>query len=242
MFKFKKVGESKQSFILGLVSGIAVISTLAFIILLIVFLGGKTDSKKVAEVKKPEAQAAQEANKQQAKLAAVPPVTDKDYIRGDKNAPVTLIEYSDFECPYCARHVDTLDKILSEYKGKVRLVYRNFPLSFHPHSKKAAEAAECAGEQGKFWEMHDEIFKANKSKTMGVDKWKKVAANLGLDTAKFNKCLDSDEYASKITSQMRDGAAAGVKGTPATFVNGQLVSGAVPYESFKQIIDTALSK
>ncbi|MBI5621257.1 DsbA family protein [Candidatus Falkowbacteria bacterium] len=173
--------------------------------------------------------------------AAIPAVTDADHMRGDKNAKITLVEYSDFQCPFCLKHVDTLTKILAEYPGKVRLVYRHFPLTnIHPQAQKAAEASECASEQGKFWEMHDAIFQAQATNTMGIDQWKTVAKDLGLNTSQFNDCLDTGKYASAVATESQQGQAAGATGTPATFVNGQLVSGAVPYENFKSILDSLL--
>lgn len=166
-------------------------------------------------------------------------ITKDDHIRGNFNAPITLVEFSDFECPFCGRHFPTLNKILSDYKGKVRLVYKHFPLSFHPNSQKAAEASECASEQGKFWEYHDKIFE-NQASGLSLDKFKQWAKDLGLDTQQFNACLDSGKYAQKVQTDYQEGLQKGVNGTPVTFINGQLVSGALPYESFKQIIDSIL--
>jgi protein-disulfide isomerase len=166
-------------------------------------------------------------------------ITSKDHVRGDFNAQITLVEFSDFECPFCARHYPTLKKILEDYKGKVRLVYKHFPLSFHPNAQKAAEASECAVEQGKFWEYHDKIFE-NQASGLSLEKFKQWAKELGLDTSKFNDCLDSGKYAQKVQADYQEGLQKGVNGTPTTFVNGQPLSGALPYESFKQIIDSIL--
>jgi len=163
-------------------------------------------------------------------------ITKDDHIRGDFNAPITLVEFSDFECPFCERHFSTLNKILSDYKGKVRLVYKHFPLGFHPNAQKAAEASECADEQGKFWEYHDKLFE-NQPTGYSLEKFKQWAKELGLNINKFNDCLDSGKYAQKVQADYQEGLQKGVNGTPATFINGQLVSGALPYESFKQIID-----
>jgi protein-disulfide isomerase/copper chaperone CopZ len=163
-------------------------------------------------------------------------ITQDDHIRGDFNAPITLVEFSDFECPFCARHFPTLNKILSDYQGKVRLVYKHFPLPFHPNAQKAAEASECAAEQGKFWEYHDKLFE-NFSQGYSLEKFKQWAKELGLDANRFNNCLDSGKYAQKVQKDIQEGNQKGVNGTPATFVNGQLISGALPYEAFKQIID-----
>lgn len=168
-------------------------------------------------------------------------ITKNDHILGDFNAPITLVEFSDFECPFCERHYPTLKKILNDYKGKVRLVYKHFPLSFHPNAQKAAEASECADEQGKFWEYHDKLFE-NQPNGYSLEKFKQWAKDLGLNTSKFNECLDSGKYAQKVQADYQEGIQKGVQGTPATFVNGQLVSGALPYEVFKQIIDQELNQ
>ncbi|PIR93269.1 hypothetical protein COT99_01700 [Candidatus Falkowbacteria bacterium CG10_big_fil_rev_8_21_14_0_10_43_10] len=173
---------------------------------------------------------------------AAPIDGENEYVKGNKEATVDVIEYSDFECPYCLRHTAAMDQIFNDYKDKIRVVFRHFPLSFHAEAQKAAEASECAGEQGKFWEMHDKIFKANEAKNMSVAQWKTEAKNLGLNTAQFNACLDSGKYADKIKKQTAGGQAAGVTGTPATFINGQMFSGAVGYDTLKQAIEKELSK
>lgn len=162
-----------------------------------------------------------------------------NHIRGDFNAPITLVEFSDFECPFCVRHYPTLNKIFSDYEGKVRLVYKHFPLGFHPNAQKAAEASECADEQGKFWEYHDKLFD-NFDLGYSVENFKKWAKDLGLNIGEFNGCLDSGKFAQKVQDDYQEGIEKGVDGTPATFVNGQLIGGALPYDSFKQIIDSLL--
>lgn len=168
-------------------------------------------------------------------------ITKDDHVRGDFNAPITLVEFSDFECPFCVRHYPTMNKILDDYKGKVRLVYKHFPLGFHPNAQKAAEASECADEQGKFWEYHDKLFE-NQATGYSLEKFKQWAKDLGLNSQKFNDCLDSGKYTSKVQKDYQDGLQKGVQGTPATFVNGQLVSGALPYDNFKQIINSVLKE
>ena len=175
-----------------------------------------------------------------ADVTKLSPVTDADYIRGNKNAKVTLIEVSDFQCPFCQRHVPTMEQILDEYGDKVRIVYRHFPLSsIHPYAQKAAEASECAGEQGKFWEMHDVMFE-NQS-ALDVNSLKDYAADLGLNASQFSSCLDDGKYAAKVRQQTQEATAAGITGTPGTFVNSQLVKGAYPFDTFKQIIDAELA-
>jgi len=167
-------------------------------------------------------------------------ITKNDHVRGDFNAPITIVEFSDFECPFCEKHYPTLNKILGDYKGKVRLVYKHFPLSqIHPSAQKAAEASECASEQGKFWEYHDKVFE-NQPSGLSVEKLKQWARDLELNSSKFNNCLDSGKFAQKVTDNLQEGTTKGVNGTPATFINGQLISGAVPYDSIKQVIDNLL--
>ncbi|TSC94230.1 MAG: putative lipoprotein [Parcubacteria group bacterium Licking1014_1] len=166
-------------------------------------------------------------------------ITKDNHIRGDFNAPITLVEFSDFECPFCERHYPTLNKILSDYEGKVRLVYKHFPLGFHKNAQKAAESSECASEQGKFWEYHDKLFE-NFQLGYSEENFKKWAKDLGLNNGKFNECFDSGKFAQKVKDDQQEGVKKGVNGTPATFINGQLVSGALPYDSFKQIIDNLL--
>ncbi len=168
---------------------------------------------------------------------------DDDAIKGDVNAPVTIVEFSDYECPFCARHFEeTLPLIIEEYvdTGKVRIVFRDFPLEFHSYAQKASEAAECAGEQEKYWEMHDTLFENQKN--LDVDSLKKYAEDIGLNTGEFDNCLDSDEMADEVKKDMEDGKDYGVSGTPGNFINGRFVSGAQPFSVFQQIIEEELAK
>lgn len=183
--------------------------------------------------------------------ATPPTLSADDHVLGDKNAKVTLVEYTDYQCPFCGRHfTQTYGEIKKNYvdTGKVKMVVRDYPLSFHPHAQKAAEASECAADQGKFWEMHDKLFAT-------VDTWtnlgdaaptfKQYAADLKLDAAKFATCLDGGEKAAEVTDDMTSGSAAGVNGTPGFWVlkedgTGTQISGAVPYAQFQAAIDAAL--
>jgi protein-disulfide isomerase len=153
---------------------------------------------------------------------------------------ITIIEWSDFECSFCARAAPTVKQIKQTYGDKVNIIYKHFPLSFHPNAQKAAEASECARDQGKFWEYHDVLF-ANQQ-ALGVTSLKQYAVNLGLDASKFNSCLDSGEKAGVVARDMAEGQAFGVSGTPGFSVGGQLVSGAQPFSAFKTIIDQQLSQ
>jgi len=169
-------------------------------------------------------------------------LSDDDPYKGSKNAPITIVEFSDFQCPYCARfHLQTFPQIEENYikKGKVKFVYRDYPLPFHSSAQKAAEAAECADEQGKFWEMHNIIFENQQS--LSIENLKSLAKKLNLDSNKFNDCLDSGKYASEVQKDMADGSAVGVTGTPGFIINGELISGAQPYEVFQQIIEAKLN-
>lgn len=168
---------------------------------------------------------------------------DDDSVLGSEDAPVTIIEFSDYECPFCARAFNnTLPEIKEKYvdTGKVKLVYRDFPLSIHRSAQKAAEASECAGEQGKFWEMHDKLFE-NQS-ALDVASLKQYAKDIALDSTEFDACLDSGEMASEVQKDFSDGQKYGVTGTPAFFINGIKVSGAQPFSVFEQIIESELAK
>lgn len=170
--------------------------------------------------------------------------TTNAHFKGVESAPVTVVEFSDFECPFCARfYSPTLSQLLSEYvdTGKVKFVYKHFPLvSIHPHALKAAEASECAAEQGAFWEYHDKLFENQQFLT--VQDLKKYAENLGLNTDQFNDCLDSGKYYEKVQQDLSEGQKSGVTGTPAFFINGILLSGAQPFETFQKIIETELNR
>lgn len=158
--------------------------------------------------------------------------------KGPEGAPITIVEFSDFECPFCSRAIGAVDEVTKTYGDKVRVVFRQFPLDFHKNAQKSAEASLCANDQGKFWEMHDTLF-ANQ-KALGVEDLKKHAATLKLDTKKFNACLDSGEKAAIVKADMADGSKVGVTGTPAFFINGIMLSGAQPFSEFKSIIDDEL--
>jgi len=177
---------------------------------------------------------------------------DDDPYMGPKKAKVAMIEFSDFQCPFCRQlWKDTVQKIKSEYidAGKsVKFVYRDFPLSLHAMAQTYAEAGECADEQGKFWEMHDKIFEEQENLGAGtianldINNVKKWAQELQLDTNKFNNCLDSGKYKTEVQKDLIDGKAAGVRGVPTVFINGREIRGAQPFEVFKAIIDEELNK
>jgi protein-disulfide isomerase len=163
--------------------------------------------------------------------------------KGPEGAPITIVEFSDFQCPYCAKAEPTVKDLmeLEKYKGKIRLVYRDYPLEFHKLAPKAAEAAHCARAQGdeRYWQMHGRLFAATPK--LEVTDLKAYARELGLDGGRFDKCLDSGEMAKVVQEHFKAGADAGVRGTPAFFINGRLISGAQPLEAFKAIIDAELA-
>ena len=168
-------------------------------------------------------------------------LADSDPSLGNAKAPVTLVEFSDFQCPFCLRVAPTLRKIRATYGDKVRIVWKDLPLTqIHPQAFKAGEAGQCAAEQGKFWEFHDQVF-ANQQAMM-PDDLKRYAAGVGVDATKFNSCLDSSKHAEVIRNGVAQGTRLGVNSTPTVFVNGRRVSGAQPYEVFAGIIDEELSK
>jgi len=174
--------------------------------------------------------------------AQIAKLTEGGQALGSPEAPVTIVEFSDFQCPYCGQFFkNTLPQIEDEYvkTGKVRYLFRHFPLSSHQYAQKAAEATECAGEQGKFWEMHDKIFE-NQEKITVAD-LKKYAADLELDSS-FNSCLDSGKFQAKVQADLKLGQDIGVTGTPAFFINGRSLSGAQPFINFKAVIDEELAK
>lgn len=166
---------------------------------------------------------------------------DGAFAQGPKDAPVTIIEFSDFQCPYCSRVVATLKEVVRLYPKQVRLAYRDFPIAnLHPKAAKAHEAARCAGEQGKFWEYHDRLFESQAQAT--VADFKRFAEQLKLDRNSFTACLDSDRYAAAVQADVQEGTRLGITGTPTFFINGRLLVGALPLEMFQKIIDRELRR
>jgi protein-disulfide isomerase len=157
--------------------------------------------------------------------------------RGDPKAKITIVEFADFQCSYCAQSVRTVENILKTYEGRVKLVFKHFPLSFHEKAPKAAEAAACADEQGKFWAMHDSLFD---TLDLDIDALKGQAATIGLDAKKFDACLDSGRLAAVVKRDQLAGQKAGVNGTPAFYINGIGLSGAKPEEDFVRVIEEEL--
>ncbi|MBI4256545.1 DsbA family protein [Candidatus Uhrbacteria bacterium] len=239
---------SKQAFWLGFVTAILALGTLGFILLGSCVLGGdcsveafriadNEDSGTTAQV------AIAEADVPAPTATGVPAVTEADHIRGNVDAPITIIEYSDFQCPYCSRFHPTMLQVMEEYTDSVRWVYRHFPLSFHPEATPAALAAECASEQGKFWEYADALFENQSS--LGSEYYATLAADLGLNTTQWQDCFNTEKYNDVIEAQAQSGGAAGVSGTPGSFVidqdgNAIPIKGALPFSSVAAAIDSVL--
>lgn len=170
---------------------------------------------------------------------------------GRQDAPVTMVEFSDYQCPFCKRHVVTVSPILKkEYidTGKLRHVFRDFPIaSLHPQAKKAHEAAHCAGEQNRYWEMHDTLFE--NPRDFSLPALKQLAEKIGLQSEPFDRCLESGKYAPEVEKEIVEGTEAGVRGTPSFFIGpsgsgetipGAMVTGAQPLARFKQVIESVL--
>jgi protein-disulfide isomerase len=166
---------------------------------------------------------------------------DDDQINGNLEAQLTIVEFSDYECPVCQRfYATTYQELKKEYidTGKVNIVYRDFPLTFHKNAQEAAEAAECAGEQGKYYEMHDQLLGFGVSG--GTTTYKNYAENLGLDIEQFNECLDSREMKDEVRKDLKDGQKIGISGTPSFIINGELIVGAQPFSVFQEKIEATL--
>ncbi|UCF66578.1 MAG: thioredoxin domain-containing protein [Acidobacteriota bacterium] len=159
---------------------------------------------------------------------------------GPVEAPVTIVEFSDFQCPYCRRAEDTMVKVREKYGDKVRIVFRDFPLDFHRDAQKAHEAAGCAEEQGQFWAYHGKLFSGEKG--LGIDELYSYAEELGLDMEPFKECVESGRRAAEVAGDIEEGRRLGVSGTPAFFVNGRFLNGAQPLEEFVKVIDDELAR
>ena len=184
-------------------------------------------------------------DKAQVKVYLTPPIVEVSAedapFKGHVNAPITIVEFSDFQCTYCKRVVSVLDQVLERYPDKVRLAFRDFPIAnIHPQAEKAAEAAHCAAEQGKFWQFHDLLFA--KQDALPTTNFTEHAKALGLEVTTFQTCIDGRKYQEKVERNYAAGVKAGVSGTPAFFINGRLLSGAQPLEAFKTVIDEELDR
>jgi protein-disulfide isomerase len=166
--------------------------------------------------------------------------TDDDPSIGPADAPVTIIEFSDYQCPYCqVWYKQVYQQLLASYPNKIRFVYRDLPLPMHPEAIPAAEAAECAGEQSAYWKYHDALF--NQKNGLNRAAYEQYATDLGLDSKAFTACLDSHRYQAEIQADANDAARVGISGTPSFVVNGRILIGALPFSEFKTVIDEELA-
>jgi protein-disulfide isomerase len=166
--------------------------------------------------------------------------TDDDPSIGPVNAPVTIIEFSDYQCPYCqVWYKQVYQQLLASYPNKIRFVYRDLPLPMHPEAIPAAEAADCAGAQGAYWKYHDELFEQRYGLNRAA--YEHYAADLGLDAKAFAACLNSQRYQGEVQADASDAARAGISGTPSFVVNGRILVGALPFSDFKAVIDEELA-
>ena len=176
--------------------------------------------------------------------APTPPIlsvsADDDPAMGPADAPVTIVEFSDFQCPYCQKSVATLKELRRLYGDKIRVVYRDYPGPNHPQAAPAAEAAQCAGDQGKFWEFHDVLF-ARQTRETGWD-FDALAREVGLHANEFSSCLSTGRYREEVRKDLQDGLALGITSTPTFFINGRPLVGAQPLAEFSRLIDPLLSK
>ena len=173
-------------------------------------------------------------------LPRIPVSVDDDPSMGPADAKVTIVQFAEYQCPYCGKAGESVDKVMEVYGDDVRMVFRDFPLSFHPRAVPAAVAANCAGEQGKYWEMHNRLM-SNQRALEDADLTAHAEA-LQLDLSKWNTCREDPAQAAEVMKDFEDGSAVGVTGTPAFFINGIMISGAQPFEEFKRIIDAELGK
>lgn len=240
----------KHSFFLGLAAGIAAMVFVGFIVVSVAYFkgyspattknSGTVTNNQVADANNPS---------QDGGVINMLPITNDDWIRGDKNAPIKIVEYSDTECPFCKRHHETLKKLVEDYKGKVAWVYRSFPIpSLHAKAQKEAEALECAGDLGgndAFWKYTDMVYE-NTPSNDGLDlaELPNFAEKIGLNRAKFEECLNSGKFTEKVNMMAEDAVNAGAQGTPHNIiVSGDQktpLAGAYPIEQFKAIIDPLL--
>jgi len=251
---------SKTSFIGGFVAGIMAFSTIGFGVLLL----GNVDLSKFGLTRgiggwgvKPAANANANSNSNSntnaptSLLDKLPPITDQDHVRGDlSKAKLVLVEYSDYECPFCKDFQPTIKKVASSYGTDVAWIYRHFPLSFHQNAQKEAEAAECVASLGgnnAFWKFTDAIYERTTSNGTGfaLGKLGPLAKEVGVDQAKFQKCLDAGTYAKKVQDEQAGGSAAGIDGTPGTIAitrdgKTQTISGAQSEAAVKATIDSLL--
>ncbi|OGY89909.1 MAG: hypothetical protein A2927_01005 [Candidatus Komeilibacteria bacterium RIFCSPLOWO2_01_FULL_45_10] len=235
----------KTSFILGVIFSVLILGTVGFFILLSQTLAEKGGSEKVnnTDVNNPAVAPTVAPNAAQGGLVNIQ-LTGNEHVRGNLNAPVKIVEFSDFQCPYCGAFHPTMQQVMSEYGDQVAWIYKHFPLdSLHPNARPAAEASECTAEQKGdigFWQFADGLF-SNQDR-LGNALYEELAGQIGVNLSQFRDCVSSGKYRDKVEAEYQEGISYGVTGTPGNFINGIPVKGALPVASLKQIIDSELNQ
>ncbi len=240
---------AKTNFLLGFFIGLATVSTIGFFVLLGMTVNGDGGTKSVAGAQVANTNSGTNTNTAAAPtpsaanptgtVTVAPTVEEGDHIRGNPDAPVTIVEYSDFQCPYCGQFHPTMTQLFAEYGTDVRWVYKHFPLeNIHPQARPAALASECADEQGKFWEFADQLFE-NQSQ-LGPAYFEQLAGDLGLNVEQFSACVADEKYADHVDGDYQEGVTVGVTGTPGTVIGDQLIPGAVSLTTLKGVVDQQL--
>lgn len=188
------------------------------------------EANKADEAIDPNKQIIEQAKTDIAKTVRV--IDESDHYQGNLSAPIQLIIYDDFECPFCATFAGIVKQVQKEFGEKVVVAVRHYTLRSHSNALPAAVASECAADQGKFWEMYDKLFANNKDGKLSMEQYKLNAQEIGLETDKFDKCLDNYQYKDKVSEQTQEARSFGVSGTPGGFVNGEPIPGAYPFEDF----------
>jgi len=231
-----------KTFLLGITAGVLVLCTIGFFILLSMQFGDK-DTKVAVNTGGTPTQVANAGNVAPTAIT-LEPVADDEHIKGAKKAKITLVEYSDFQCPYCGAFEPTIDQVLEKYPDDVRVVYRHFPLrSIHPNAAPAANASECAAEQGKFWEFHAKLFVNQEGLSTAF--YSSIAKEIGLNVSKFDSCVSSNKFAADVQADEASAQAAGGRGTPYSILvgpNGEqsVISGAQPFSAVDAAIQQML--
>lgn len=234
----------KVTFIMGLLVGVAGVSLIGFVVAASYAFSGKGVPQPPSNNQGATATAPTQPS---APTPVDIAVKSTDYVRGSADASVTVVTYTDLECPYCQSFHPSMQRVMTEYAGKVKWIYRHFPLSFHVNAQKEAEGAECVGKLGgaeAYWEYIDKIFERTTSNGTGfalADLYP-LATEVGVSESRFRTCLDQGEMTSKVLGDLQEGSNYGVQGTPTSFVNGMPVEGAVPYEQLKAVIDQVLAQ
>ena len=240
-------GSAKSMFLMGLFLGLAIAAVAGLILVLSMVMSGKAIAAGTNKpvVTAPVNTAPDNTNTNTPPAKPVKDVSATDHIRGNKNAKVTLIEYSDFECPFCKNFVATLDQALKDFPNDVRLVFRQYPLSFHPNAEMDAEVSECVakiGGEAAFWKFHDKIYAdtAANGSSFTEDQLMAMVKGLGVNDAAVKKCTDAGDMKARVAADTASGNDSGVEGTPALFINGkQDGRGAIPYTLLKPVLQTA---